>query len=98
MLIIWQLSEKISIMVQNEKLGYKDISIAKIILASLWHEKESGRNKLLSHRYIKELGQNKHKNTYRSSISRLCKLNILKKEYNNIISLTKERTWQLQSR
>ena len=68
----------------------KNLSVAKALLAALWHTKQVGRDKLLSHRYVRLLCQNKHRNTYRSSISRLYKSKFVKKDYNNILILTEE--------
>lgn len=68
----------------------KNLSMAKAILAVLWQAKESGKENLLSHKYIKLFCGNKHKNTHRSCISRLNKLKLIKKDYNNIIALTEE--------
>ena len=73
-----------------KKNGYKNISMAKALLATLWHTKEASREKLLAHRYIKLLCHDKHRNTYRSSISRLYKAKLLRKDYNNILALTEE--------
>lgn len=73
---------------EKDKLKYKKISTAKSILAALWHLKEAGRQDVFSHRYVKLLCQDKNKTTYRSCISRLNSQNIIKKDYNNIISLT----------
>lgn len=68
----------------------KNISTAKAVLAAMWHLKEAGRDKLFSHKYIRYLCRDKHKNTYRSCIFRLCRSNLLKKDYNNILILTEK--------
>ena len=68
----------------------KSFSMAKAILAVLWQAPEIGKERLLSHRYIKFLCDDKHKNTYRSCIHRLHKAKLITKDYNSIISLTKE--------
>lgn len=68
----------------------KNISAAKAVLASMWHLRESGREKLLSHKYIKIFCEGKHKNTHRSSISRLCEAKLVKRGYNNTLLLTEE--------
>ncbi len=76
-------------MAQEKKiLSGGHLSTAKSILAALWHVKEAGRADLLSHRYVKLFCQNKNKATYRSCISRLCRQNLIKKDYNDIIALT----------
>lgn len=64
------------------------LSTAKSILAALWGVKESGKDSLLSHKYVKLFCHNRNKTTYRSCISRLCKQKILKRDYNSIIALT----------
>ena len=66
----------------------KNISMTKAVLAAMWHLKEAGKDKLLSHKYIRSLCQDKHKNTYRSCIFRLCKTKLLKRDYNNVLALT----------
>ena len=73
---------------ENKILSKNSFSMAKSILAVLWHLKETGRDNLFSHRYIKLLCKDKNKGTYRSCISRLCSQNLIRKDYNNIIALT----------
>ena len=67
-----------------------DLSVGKALLAALWHTGDSGKEKLFSHRYIKSFCQDKSKITYRSSISRLCTQQFIKKDFNNIIGLTEK--------
>lgn len=66
----------------------KRISVATGILAALWHLKESSRFRIFNHRYFKTLCHEKHHGTRRSSISRLCKANIIRKDVNDIYLLT----------
>ena len=73
---------------KNVLLKKSGVSTAKSILAVLWHLKETGRDNLFSHKYIRLLCQNKNKATYRSCISRLCAQNLIRKDYNRIIVLT----------
>ena len=86
-------------MMTPEKKIYsqKNISVAKVVLAVMWHLKEAGKDKLFSHKYIRFLCQGKHKNTYRSCIFRLCKARLLKKGYNNILTLTDKGAGQALS-
>ena len=77
---------KMQIMI--ELINDKSFSTAKAILAALWQTNEVGKERLLSHKYVKTLCHNKHKGTYRSCISRLCKNKLIKKDYNDIIGLT----------
>ena len=86
-------------MMTPEKKIYsqKNISVAKVVLAVMWHLKEAGKDKLFSHKYIRSLCQGKHKNTYRSCIFRLCKARLLKKGYNNILTLTDKGAGQALS-
>ena len=87
---IHKIAGKIDNMVSEDIIYDGRFSTAKAILAALWQMHEIGREDLSSHRYIKFFCSNKHKNTHRSSISRLCKAKLLKKVYNNIIALTEE--------
>lgn len=73
---------------EKKVYNQKNISTAKAILAAMWHLKEAGRDKLFSHKYIKFLCQDKHKNTYRSCIFRLYASGLLKKSYNDVLILT----------
>ena len=68
----------------------KDLSVSKAVLAALWHIGDSGKEKLLSHRYVRYFCQDKHKGTYRSCISRLCSQKLIRKYFNNIIGLTEK--------
>ena len=78
-------------MVPEKKiLNPKHISLAKAVLAILWKIKEIGKDDLFDQGYIKLLCQNKHKTTYRTCISRLYRQNLIKKEDNDIISLTEK--------
>ncbi len=77
-------------MAPDKKKEYKNISTAKALLGALWQSRQSGRQKLLSHRYLRLLCKDKHPNTYRSSISRLCKTDLLKRDYNDIVTLTEK--------
>lgn len=89
MLIILFYNEKIQLMSNEKKtLSKKNFSTAKSILAALWHLKETGRDNLFSHRYIKLLCRDKNKSTYRSCIFRLYTKKLIRKDYNNIITLT----------
>ncbi|OGM97235.1 MAG: hypothetical protein A2817_02445 [Candidatus Yanofskybacteria bacterium RIFCSPHIGHO2_01_FULL_39_8b] len=63
-------------------------STAKAILAVLWQIKSSGKDNLLSHKYIRQLCPAKSKITYRSCISRLSKQKLISRDYNNTIILT----------
>lgn len=62
--------------------------MAKSVLAVLWHLKQTGRDNLFSHKYIKVLCRDKNKATHRSCISRLCAQNLVCRDYNKIITLT----------
>lgn len=68
----------------------RNLSTAKVILAAMWYFKEASKSKLFSHKYIRLLCQNKHKNTRRSSISRLCGAKLLKRSYNDVLILTEK--------
>ena len=83
----------------SEKKIYtqKNVSTAKVVLAAMWHLKEAGRDKLFSHKYIRSLCRGKNKNTYRSSIFRLCEAKLLKKNYNDVFTLTDKGTGQALS-
>ncbi|MDP3792861.1 MAG: hypothetical protein Q8Q89_03995 [bacterium] len=75
-------------MTQDKVLSKKNFSTAKSILAVLWHLKETGRDNLFAHKYIKLLCRDKNKATHRSCISRLCATGLIRKDYNKIIALT----------
>ena len=76
-------------MVQEKKFLYKkDLSVGKAILAALWQTGESGKEKLLTHKYVRLFCNDRHKGTFRSCISRLSSQELIKKDYNNIIGLT----------
>lgn len=74
----------------NKPSGQKSFSMARAILAVLWQAPEIGRERLLNHRYIRNLCDNKHANTFRSCIHRLHRANLIKKDYNSIISITEK--------
>lgn len=74
----------------NELEKKKSFSMAKAILAVLWQAPEIGRERLLNHRYMRILCDNKHANTLRSCIHRLNKAKLIKKDFNSIIALTEE--------
>lgn len=74
----------------NKPDKQKNFSMAKAILAVLWQAPEIGRERLFSHKYIKLLCGNKHRNTYRSCVHRLHRAKLIKKDYNSIISLSEE--------
>lgn len=66
----------------------KNFSVAKTILATLWHLKKADPDIILDHQYARSFCWEKSRNTYRSSISRLkSKGLIIKDDFNNI-SLT----------
>lgn len=73
-----------------ENNSVKNFPLSKAMLASLWKLKESGRDNLYNHKYIKYLCLKKKKTTYRTCISRLLKNGLVEKQYNNIISLTEK--------
>ena len=68
----------------------KKFSMAKAILAVLWQAPEIGKERLLSHRYIKKLCDTKHPNTFRSCLHRLHRSRLIQRDYNSIVSLTEE--------
>ena len=73
---------------EREIMVTKNLSVAKSILAALWYLRVSGKDNLLTHKYVRLFCTDKNKGTYRSCISRLNKNKIIKKDYNDIISLT----------
>ena len=76
--------------IENKTSAIKNFSTAKAILGAMWHLKEAGREKLFSHKYVKLFCDSKHKNTHRSCIFRLCKSNLLKRDYNDTFILTEK--------
>lgn len=74
----------------NRLLSKKKFSTAKAVMAAMWQLKEAGRGKLFSHKYIKIFCNKRHKNTFRSCIFRLCRANLIKKDYNDIFILTEK--------
>ena len=69
------------------QVNKKNISLARAILAALWYGKILNIKSISQHPYIQLLSNNKKSATYRSTISRLIKGAILKKE-DQSISLT----------
>lgn len=63
----------------------KSISVAQSILASLWYGKSIHIKAIAQHPYVQLLSSEKKSATHRSTVSRLIKNNIIKKEEGNII-------------
>jgi DNA-binding transcriptional regulator PaaX len=77
-------------MIEKKILIRKNITMPKAVLAAMWHLKQSGKEDLMSHKYVRIFCEDKHKNTHRSCIFRLCKSELLKKDYNNTLLLTEK--------
>ena len=62
----------------------KSISLAQAILAALWHGKSFPVKSITRHPYVQLLSNNKHPGTHRSTISRLIKGNLIKRDNDNL--------------
>lgn len=76
----------------SDKKNFKkpNLSLAKAVLAVLWQIKAASKETILFNKYVKLLCQDKSKATFRSSVSRLLSGGVLKKEFNEILTLTEK--------
>ncbi len=61
------------------------ISLAQAMLAALWYGKNLSVKSLAQHPYVQLLSSNKKAVTYRSTVSRLTKNNVIRRENNSIL-------------
>lgn len=71
-------------------MAKRGLSMSDAILGVLWHFKESSRERLTEHKYISSLCSDKHGNTLRSAVFRLSRAGLIKKDFNNILTLTEK--------
>lgn len=71
---------------------HNKISVARTVLAAFWYSKNIDIKQLKNHPYLQLLSNDKTNATFRSTLSRLLKAGILKRE-ENMLLLT-EKGWQ----
>lgn len=69
------------------QVNKKSISLARAILAALWHGKKFNLKHVSKHPYVQLLSSDKKASTHRSTVFRLIKSNLIKIE-DNLIMLT----------